>query len=281
MSFAGGAGSAVAMGLCAVAVSEDTGGSTRVPALFNGLFGFDPARNHYPNGGNPGMSYTRDQIGVLARTMEDILLYDRAIAPRSADDDAAASRAASRPLRVGLPRQPFVLGTISCLRVDVHMRAKYDLAAAALSACGAFTTVAEEWPEDESPFGIVPSVAAFYSFSGQVAQWVYEYLDAPVSLREIIEDIGAAGASHDPATLHNPASLGSETDFRRMLGPLIKEQVERYNRYFDAHGVDLILIPAANSPPPTLAQTADATVPLETLEGQVRREYDRHEDRLL
>ena len=64
---------------CPIAVSEDTGGSTRVPALYNGIFGFDPCRNHYPNEGNPGMTYTRDQIGVLARTMADILIYDRAV----------------------------------------------------------------------------------------------------------------------------------------------------------------------------------------------------------
>ena len=50
-----------------------------MPALYNGIFGFDPCRNHYPNEGNPGMTYTRDQIGVLARTMADILIYDRAV----------------------------------------------------------------------------------------------------------------------------------------------------------------------------------------------------------
>ncbi|CAJ1331815.1 unnamed protein product, partial [Effrenium voratum] len=75
----GGAGSAVAMFMSPVAVSEDTGGSTRVPALFNGLFGFDPARNHYPNQGNCGMSVTRDQIGVVCRSFQDVLFYDEAL----------------------------------------------------------------------------------------------------------------------------------------------------------------------------------------------------------
>ena len=75
----GGAGSAVSMHMCPVAVSEDTGGSTRVPALCNGLFGFDPARNYYPNEGNAGMTVTRDQIGVVCRSMADVIFYDKAL----------------------------------------------------------------------------------------------------------------------------------------------------------------------------------------------------------
>ena len=75
----GGAASAVSMHMCPVAVSEDTGGSTRVPALCNGLFGFDPARNYYPNEGNAGMTVTRDQIGVVCRSMADVIFYDKAL----------------------------------------------------------------------------------------------------------------------------------------------------------------------------------------------------------
>ena len=46
-----------------------------MPATSNNNFGFDPSRNHYANGGNPGMSYTQDQLGVNARSIEDIILY--------------------------------------------------------------------------------------------------------------------------------------------------------------------------------------------------------------
>eukprot|EP00310_Coccolithus_braarudii_P021446 CAMPEP_0183354362 /NCGR_PEP_ID=MMETSP0164_2-20130417/37262_1 /TAXON_ID=221442 /ORGANISM="Coccolithus pelagicus ssp braarudi, Strain PLY182g" /LENGTH=599 /DNA_ID=CAMNT_0025527231 /DNA_START=76 /DNA_END=1875 /DNA_ORIENTATION=- len=265
----GGAASAVTMGLCPLAVSEDTGGSTRIPALFNGLFGFDPARNHYPNGGNPGMSYTRDQVGVLARTMDDLLLYDQAVVVDRSDAEsaAAAQTRSGRRIVIGAPQRPFVVDDE--LRIDAHMRAKYDLAVAALHQSDAFTVTAEEFPP-ETPFDLIPNSAAFHSFTGQVAQWVHEYLDAPVSIREIVEDIGAAGASHNPAFIHkNQHIAGGETQFRQFLGPKIAEQAARYNHYFDTHGVDLILIPAARSPPPTLAQTAGATVPIEASNGHV------------
>ena len=66
----GGSASAVASYMCAIAVTEDTGGSTRVPATSCGNYGYDPSRNHFPNAGNPGMSYTQDQLGINTRSVE-------------------------------------------------------------------------------------------------------------------------------------------------------------------------------------------------------------------
>ena len=64
----GGAGSAVGAYLSPVAVTEDTGGSTRAPAFSNGNFGYDPTRGHFPNAGNPGMALILDQLGLNARS---------------------------------------------------------------------------------------------------------------------------------------------------------------------------------------------------------------------
>ena len=38
----------------------------------------------------------------------------------------------------------------------------------------------------------------YFSFGGQVATFVTDYLDAPVSLKEILQDMGHAGATLDP-----------------------------------------------------------------------------------
>ena len=133
----GGAGSAVSMHMCPVAVSEDTGGSTRVPALFNGLFGIEPARNHYPNEGNCGLSFTKDQLGVLSRSMEDLLFYDQArLAGRHPADELHSTwrqRCDARPLesfKVGLPKRPWVVG--GDRRLDATMQAAYEAVQRAL-----------------------------------------------------------------------------------------------------------------------------------------------------
>ena len=85
--------------------------------MCNGIFGFDPARNHYPNDGNTSISYTCDQIGVVARSLDDIIEYDKAImgARHGADvlhgKFAQKWRGASEPatvIRVGFPKLPFV-----------------------------------------------------------------------------------------------------------------------------------------------------------------------------
>ena len=94
-------------------MTEDTGGSTRLPAFFNHNVGYDPSRNHYPNAGNPGMTFTNDQIGLNARSLDDILLLDAALLGLEAEHAAALAAAPSAgEIRVGLPQWPFVEFTV-------------------------------------------------------------------------------------------------------------------------------------------------------------------------
>ena len=101
----GGSGSAVGSYLAPVAVTEDTGGSTRAPAFSNGNFGYDPTRGHFPNAGNPGMALILDQLGLNARSIDDILLIDGAV---SGYDPSTVKAKKISEFRVGVPRYPFV-----------------------------------------------------------------------------------------------------------------------------------------------------------------------------
>lgn len=96
-----GAGVAVALGLCEVAIGSDTGGSVRIPAAFNGVVGFKPSQQRVPRDGAFPLSSTLDCIGPLARSVQ-----------ACADADAIFSGAAPAPLparqlpalRVAVPR---------------------------------------------------------------------------------------------------------------------------------------------------------------------------------
>lgn len=272
----GGAGSAVSMHMCPVAVSEDTGGSTRVPALFNGLFGFDPARNHYPNEGNCGMTFTNDQIGVLGRSMSDLLFYDRALMQdrhNAAELHATAAKQAKerdlQGIRVACPHWPWVKGTSR--QLDGIMRKAYDAVRAALKP---LTLKDTGWPLAGSEQGVLSLVtdkkapqSLFLTFPGQIAQFVYDYLDAPVSLKEICADTIPFGA-HQPTKFYEGMTCKSETDYRYAIGPFIKDEVERYNSLFDAENLDFILVPAAYNATPDLAQALAGTMPAIDAEGQ-------------
>ena len=54
----------------------------------------------------------------------------------------------------------------------------------------------------------------YFSFGGQVATFVTNYLGAPVSLKEILEDMGQAGATLRPRSSHDGNADGDETQFR-------------------------------------------------------------------
>lgn len=75
----GGAGAAVASGMCAIAQGNDVAGSVRWPAFCNGIVGLRPTMGRMPTGGtnpNPrGLSATMMSTqGPLARTMADLRL---------------------------------------------------------------------------------------------------------------------------------------------------------------------------------------------------------------
>ena len=67
----GGAGAAVASGLCYAALGTDTGGSVRIPAAFCGIVGMKPTYGRVSSYGVFPLSWTLDSVGPMTRTVED------------------------------------------------------------------------------------------------------------------------------------------------------------------------------------------------------------------
>ena len=75
----GGSGAALAAGLTSIATGSDMGGSIRVPASFNGLYGFKPPHGRVPVA--PGWEIMPQATsGPLARTLTDLSLMQSTIA---------------------------------------------------------------------------------------------------------------------------------------------------------------------------------------------------------
>ena len=101
----GGAGAALAAGLCTLASGTDGGGSIRIPASFCGLFGLKPSLGRVPRYGSYGRAAANlvSQPGPISRTVADSALLLQALSGPD-DRDVMSLREAPPDFSVGLPR---------------------------------------------------------------------------------------------------------------------------------------------------------------------------------
>ncbi len=139
----GGSAAAVAAGLCAGTLGTDTGGSIRQPAAFCGIVGVKPTYGRVSRYGVIAFASSLDQVGPMARTVEDAALLLQTIAGHDPKD--ATSLSAPVPnylealggdikgLRIGLPKEYFVEQT------DPRVAKVIDQALDTLRSLGATT----------------------------------------------------------------------------------------------------------------------------------------------
>lgn len=91
----GGSAAAVAADLCQLALGSDTGGSIRQPAAFCGVVGFKPSYARVSRHGLIAYASSFDQIGPLAKSVEDAALVTEIIAGKDIHDSTSSSVAVS------------------------------------------------------------------------------------------------------------------------------------------------------------------------------------------
>jgi aspartyl-tRNA(Asn)/glutamyl-tRNA(Gln) amidotransferase subunit A len=109
----GGSAAAVASRMAPVALGSDTGGSIRQPAAFCGVVGLKPSYGRVSRYGLVAFASSLDQVGPLARTVDDVARVatvlcghdprDSTSAAADVPDLAAAAERDPKGLRVGVP----------------------------------------------------------------------------------------------------------------------------------------------------------------------------------
>ena len=136
----GGSAAAVAGGLALASLGTDTGGSIRQPASFCGCVGLKPSYGRVSRYGVTAFASSLDQVGPIARDVEDAAILLQAIAGADPHDQtcldrpvpdyrAALAGASVEGLRIGVPKEYFVEGTDP--QVMALVRAAIEKAAAA------------------------------------------------------------------------------------------------------------------------------------------------------
>ncbi len=118
----GGSAAAVAANQCVVALGSDTASSIRQPASLCGVVGLKPTYGMVSRYGLIAMTSSLDQIGPLAKTVEDARLVFEVIRGHDELDsttidlrsqpmaDPSASRGKIQNLRIGIPKEYFEEG---------------------------------------------------------------------------------------------------------------------------------------------------------------------------
>lgn len=156
----GGAAAAVASGLGPIAVGTDSAGSIRIPAAYNGVFGFKPSYQRIPTVQAWRAAPGRGHNGPLARTVRDAALLMAALAgPDARDPDSLLAPAdylafgggTLRGLRVA-----FSKAGLACADSSLALDGAADLLG--LLGC---TIVPADPPVDETPEELEPGVWAY------------------------------------------------------------------------------------------------------------------------
>jgi aspartyl-tRNA(Asn)/glutamyl-tRNA(Gln) amidotransferase subunit A len=131
----GGSAAAVAAGEAPIALGSDTGGSIRQPAAFCGTVGLKPTYGRISRYGLVAFASSLDQIGPLARSVEDVALFLDATCghdPRDSTSLPAGPPAwagplgpPDRPLRLGVPREFFGEGLAPDVKAAVEKALRF------------------------------------------------------------------------------------------------------------------------------------------------------------
>jgi fatty acid amide hydrolase 2 len=139
----GGEGAAIGAGFAPIGLGSDIGGSIRLPAFFNGVFGHKPSPGVVPCSGHfpsptTGGAGAMLAAGPLARRAEDLMPFVRAVAGRDDGDPISRDVELGDPASVSLDGLDVVVSEgATLIPVRGELRDARERAAGALAAAGA------------------------------------------------------------------------------------------------------------------------------------------------
>ena len=224
----GGSAVAVAARMAAFALGTDTGGSTRIPPALCGIVGFRPTMGRYGAEGAIPISHTRDTLGSMARTVEDIQFMDKIIT----NTEDAQPLTDLKGIRLGVAREYF----FGNLDKDIEKSTRNALAV--LQDMGA-----EIIEADIENLTALNEAVSFPICLYEAVQDMKEYLDQTgLSFGQLIEGMGSPDVKGLYQEIYSNPSLSVEQydNLIRVDRPKLQNG---YRNYFQRHNLDAMIFP--------------------------------------
>jgi mandelamide amidase len=221
----------VAARIVPAALGSDTGGSVLNPAAMCGIWGLRPTVGRVSQRGVIPLASTRDTVGWLARTPEDLILMDRI----HADVPIEVPRLDLRDVRLGVPRAYF------------QEKLEPDVAEAFRDACARLAHAGVTLIEAD-----LPGLPELADCGTPIIQYertrdLALYLASHGASRTILDVYDASCMPHSRA-MRARLAAGEEQDaaaYRKALMEDLPRLQRAYAAYFADHRVVAMLTPAA------------------------------------
>jgi indoleacetamide hydrolase len=231
-----GTAAAIASRIAPAGLGSDTGGSCRMPASLCGCVGFRPSTGRYSSQGVMCLSWTRDTAGVLARTVDDIILLDQIC---SQDEVTSTEILDLKGIRLGIPRTGFYDD------LDPRTEQVMESALRQLTEAGAVLIEAEIKNVFE-----LEMASSFPAVLFEAVRELSVYLGRNVStitVSDIIEKISDPAIKAMLSEQYSENAVTADIYFAGVVENRPKLQ-QAYNDYFREHKVDAIVVPTTPLP---------------------------------
>jgi Asp-tRNA(Asn)/Glu-tRNA(Gln) amidotransferase A subunit family amidase len=230
----GGTAVAITARMCAAGLGTDTGGSVRIPAALCGIVGLRPTVGRYPGKGIVPISHTRDTAGPLARSIQDLVLFDSVITA----DAKPVNAMALRGTRIGVPRGFFYDN------LDAELVPVVESALEKLRDAGCVLVEADV-PDVEKHAAAITAPISFYESLADLSQ----YLKASGS-ELTVKDVVAQIASPDVKAFYDDFIVGPKAPTLEAYQAAMEKGrpafQAAYRDYFRNQNVVAIAFPTTN-----------------------------------
>jgi amidase len=240
----GGSGAAVAAGIVPMAGANDGGGSIRIPAAYNGLFGLKPSRGRVSAGPYMGEYWTGASIDhVVSRSVRDSagLL------------DCIAGNPKGDPFRIEPPAQPYAQAIKSAprpLRIGFFTESPYGTEVAPEAAMAIEATARQL---EDLGHHVEPAAPAYNGMDLARAYLSLNFGEVATAMAEARDTLGARDSDYEVET-RLLGTLGNS--MRAMDYVRVRRQWNDFARalgaYFDQY--DMYLCPTTAQPPARIGE---------------------------